>query len=293
VLRGKPLRVEDQRVVGAFAAQAVVVLERSRLAEAAAAAAPLAEANRTRTALLAAVGHDLRTPLASAKAAVTSLRGSDVTWSEHDRAELLATADESLDRLARLVDNVLDMSRLQVGALSVTNRPVALDEVLSRVLADLGPAGLRVQVQVPTELPEALADPGLLERVLANLLANAIRFAPTAEPPLVTGSALADRVELRVVDRGPGIPPSDHDRVFAPFQRLGDTDNTTGLGLGLALARGLTEAMDGTLTPEETPGGGLTMVVSLPAVPPRAAVEEPGRRERAAAATTDAGPVAP
>jgi two-component system sensor histidine kinase KdpD len=281
-LRGKPLRVEDQRVVGAFAAQAVVVLERTRLSEAAAAAAPLAEADKMRTALLAAVGHDLRTPLASAKAAVTSLRSRDVTWSDQDRTDLLATADESLDRLARLVDDLLDMSRLQAGALSVTNRPVAVDEVIPLALDDLGPAGRGVRVDVPDDLPEVLADPGLLERVLANLVANAVRFSPSDQPALVTGSALGDRVELRVIDRGPGIPAEERDRVFAPFQRLGDTDNTTGVGLGLALARGLTESMDGTLTPEETPGGGLTMVVSLRTAGEAPGQGEPGQREREA-----------
>jgi two-component system, OmpR family, sensor histidine kinase KdpD len=118
--------------------------------------------------------------------------------------------------------------------------------------------------------------------VIANLLGNAVRHAPPGRPPLVTGSALGEVVEIRVVDRGPGIPAAQRDRVFAPFQRLGDTDNTTGVGLGLALARGLTEAMHGTLQPEETPGGGLTMVISLPAATLRAAdVPVPGSRERA------------
>jgi two-component system sensor histidine kinase KdpD len=281
-LCGRPLRAEDQRVVGAFAAQAAVVLERSRLAEAAAAAGPLAAVDRMRTALLAAVGHDLRTPLASAKAAVTSLRSHDVEWTPADREELLLTADESLDRLARLVDNLLDMSRLNAGAMSVFSRPVALDEVVPRALDDLGSSGDGVAVDVPDDLPEVYADPGLLERVLANLVANAVRYAPPGVPPLVTGSRLGDRVELRVVDRGPGIPASALDRVFAPFQRLGDTDNTVGVGLGLALSRGLTEAMGGELTPEETPGGGLTMVVALPTAETRGDVgpAEPGRRER-------------
>ncbi|HEX6918629.1 MAG TPA: DUF4118 domain-containing protein [Actinomycetes bacterium] len=282
-IRGRPLRVEDQRIVGAFAAQAAGLLERTRLAEQAAAAAPLAEADKMRTALLAAVGHDLRTPLASAKAAVTSLRSTDVSWSEQDRSELLLTADESLDRLTHLVDDLLDMSRLNAGALSVFLRPVALDEVVPLALDDLGAAARHVVVDVPDDLPEVEADAGLLERVVANLVANAVRYSPEASPPLVTGSSLADRVELRVIDRGPGIPPAELDRVFAPFQRLGDTDNTTGVGLGLAVSRGLTEAMGGTLAPEETPGGGLTMVVSLgcarrlDAVP---ALWEPGRRER-------------
>jgi two-component system sensor histidine kinase KdpD len=282
-LRGRSLRAEDQRVVGAFAAQAAVILERHRLGEAAAAAGPIAEGDRMRVALLAAVGHDLRSPLASAKAAVTSLRSSDIEWSPNDHAELLLTADESLDRLVRLVDNLLDMSRLQAGALSVVRRPVALDEVVPLALDDLCLAGLHIVVDVPDDLPVVLADPGLLERVIANLVGNAVRYSPPGSAPLLTGSSLGERVELRVIDRGPGIPPPYLERVFAPFQRLGDTDNTTGVGLGLALSRGLSEAMGGTLTPEETPGGGLTMVVSLPTAPaglnpPTAA--QPGLRER-------------
>jgi two-component system sensor histidine kinase KdpD len=264
-LRGRHLRVEDQRIIGAFAAQAAGILERHRLTEAAAAAVPIAEGDRMRTALLAAVGHDLRTPLASAKAAVTSLRSTDVEWTEQDHDELLLTADESLDRLARLVDNLLDMSRLQAGALAVVNRPVALDEVVPLALDDLGVAGAGVVVDVPDDLPAVLADPGMLERVVSNLVGNAIRYSPPATPPVVAASAHGERVELRIIDRGPGIPPDELGRVFAPFQRLGDTDNTTGVGLGLALSRGLTEAMGGSLTPEETPAGGLTMVVSLPA----------------------------
>jgi two-component system sensor histidine kinase KdpD len=246
-----------------------------------------------RTALLAAVGHDLRTPLASAKAATTSLRSKDVAWSPEDREELVATADESLDRLAALVDNLLDMSRLQAGVLAVEQRPVALDEVVPRALDDLGLAAQGVRLDVRDDLPLVRADPGLLERVVANLVSNALRFSPTDHPPSVTGSALGRRVELRVIDRGPGIAPADLEQVFAPFQRLGDTDNTTGLGLGLALARGLTEAMDGTLTPEETPGGGLTMVVTLAGAEPtrHSGTGEPGRREReqAAALPNDTG----
>jgi two-component system sensor histidine kinase KdpD len=292
-LRGRVLHAEDQRLVGAFAAQAGVALERLRLSEAAAAAVPLAEANKMRTALLAAVGHDLRTPLAAVKAVVSSLRSDDVEWSEQDQDDLLESADESLDRLTALVDNLLDLSRLQAGALSVLTRPTALEEVVARSLDDLGPAGRQVVVDLPEHLPEVAADPGLLERVVVNLLANAVRYSPVGVPPLLTGSRLADRVELRVVDRGPGIPPDARDRVFAPFQRLGDTDNTTGVGLGLALARGLTEVMGGTLTADETPGGGLTMVVSLSAATdgdygsPEPGSPEPGSRERRPARSTE------
>ena len=266
-LRGRALPATDRRILGAFAAYAAAALEQQRLAAEAEAARPIAEADRMRTALLAAVSHDLRTPLASAKAAVSSLRSLDITLTAEDHDELLATADESLDRLTHLVDNLLDMSRLQAGAMSVFPRPADLEEIIARSLDDLGPQGRSVLVDFPEALPEVMVDPAILERVIVNLTANALRYSPAAAPPLLTASALGDRVEVRVVDRGPGIPESDRDRMFVPFQRLGDTDNTTGVGLGLALSRGLTEAMGGTLEPEETPGGGLTMAISVPVAP--------------------------
>jgi two-component system, OmpR family, sensor histidine kinase KdpD len=281
-LHGPAVSASDRMVLGAFAAYAGVALEQQRLSAEAEAARPIAEADRMRTALLAAVSHDLRTPLASAKAAVTSLRSPDIRWTDEDRDELLATADESLDRLTHLVDNLLDMSRLQAGALAVFPRPAGLEEIVARALDDLGPPGRQVVVDIPVSLPEVRVDPAILERVIVNLITNAIRYSPADQPPLLTASALGDRVELRVADRGPGIPEPERDRVFVPFQRLGDTDNTTGVGLGLALSRGLTEAMGGTLEPEETPGGGLTMVLSLPAAPMPAdpGPGAPGRRER-------------
>jgi two-component system sensor histidine kinase KdpD len=293
-LRGPAVSASDRRVLGAFATYAGVALDQQRLFAEAEAARPIAEADRMRTALLAAVSHDLRTPLASAKAAVTSLRSPDIRWADEDRDELLATADESLDRLAHLVDNLLDMSRLQAGALAVFPRPVGLEEIVARALDDLGPAGRAVVVDIADSLPEVRVDPAILERVIVNLTTNAIRYSPAGQPPLLTASALGDRVELRVADRGPGIPEPDRDRVFVPFQRLGDTDNTTGVGLGLALSRGLTEAMGGTLEPEETPGGGLTMVLSLPAapMPDHTGQGDPGRRERGHASSPPAAPAA-
>ena len=297
-LRGRTLPATDRRVLGAFAAYAAAALEQQRLAAEAEAARPIAEADKMRTALLAAVSHDLRSPLASAKAAVTSLRSRDIQWAAEDRDELLATADESLDRLTHLVDNLLDMSRLQAGALSVFPRPADLEEIVARSLDDLGPAAKTVIVDIPDDLPEVGIDPAILERVIANLAANAIRYSPLGKPPLLTASTLGDRVELRVVDRGPGIPEADRDRMFVPFQRLGDTDNTTGVGLGLALSRGLTEAMGGTLEPEETPGGGLTMSLSLPAAPgPALAVPGGPGRDRSGPAGPDEprgpGPIGP
>jgi len=144
-------------------------------------------------------------------------------------------------------------------------RPAGLADITARALDDLGEAGRLITVDISEELPEVLADPGLLERVIANLAGNALRYAPAGLPPRLTASALGGRVELSVIDRGPGIPARDRDAVFTAFQRLGDTDNTTGVGLGLALSRGLTEAMGGTLEPSDTPGGGLTMTLSLAA----------------------------
>ena len=287
VLQGRALAADERRLVGAFADHAAALVDRARLTEAAAEAKPLAEADKVRTALLRAVGHDLRSPLASAKAAVTSLRSSDVEWTKEELDELLATADESLDRLTRLVENLLDLSRLQAGVLAVFSRPMALDEVMPGVMSELGDDGGKVTVDIPHTLPLVDADPALLERVLANLLANALRYSPPSRPPLVTASALGDLVEIRVIDRGPGIPQEDRTRVFAPFQRLGDTDNTTGVGLGLALARGLAEAMHGTLLPEDTPGGGLTMVVSMPKAPSRPETPVPGSRERSEPGTEE------
>ncbi|MGW3030825.1 ATP-binding protein [Streptomyces sp. NPDC001178] len=260
VLRGRTLSSSERRVLAAFAAHVGSAVERARLAEAAAEVEPVKAADRLRTALLRAVGHDLRTPLAAGWAAVASLRSRDVEFSAEDRDELLATADESMAKLNRLVENLLDLSRLEAGALTLNLRPTSLEEVLPMALTDVS----AVDVADMEEIPEVLADPPLLERVIANLAGNADRHTPHGKKVLVTASALAGRVELRVVDRGPGLPVDGRERLFEPFQRLGDTDNTTGLGLGLALARGLTEAMNGTLTPEDTPGGGLTMVVSLP-----------------------------
>jgi two-component system sensor histidine kinase KdpD len=265
VVRGGLPRAEDQRLLTVFATQAAVALEQQRLAEAAEAAKPLAEADRMRTALLTAVSHDLRSPLSSATAAVESLANDHIAWTPEERAELTDTARESLQHLTRLVENLLDMSRLQAGALAVFPEPTRLDEVVPLALDALGPAldDVETAFDLPPSIPEVKADPALLERVIANIVANAVRYSPPDHPPRLSASAHRGHVELRVIDHGPGVPEADRERIFTPFQRLGDTDNTTGVGLGLALARGLMEAMGGHLVVEETPGGGLTMVIQL------------------------------
>ncbi|GAA3811927.1 sensor histidine kinase [Nocardioides panacisoli] len=247
-------------VVGVMVSWLVDLSERR--AAAASAAAEITAADQLRTAILAAVGHDLRSPLAAAKAVVSGLREEGVTLDEHDRRELLEAADEALDRLTGLVDNLLDLSRLQAGAMPVHLRPTALEDVVSRALDYLGVAPQSVVLAVPGELPEVVADPVLLERAVVNLVANAQRFSPDGRPPVVAAESVGGLVRLRVTDHGPGIPVDDRERVFKPFQRLGDTG--TGLGLGLALSRGLVEAMGGRIDPTDTEGGGLTMVLTLP-----------------------------
>ena len=255
-----PLFAEDRRLLSSLAQAAARAAEGQQLAQAAARAYELAEIDRLRSALLAAVGHDLRTPLAGVKAAVSSLRQDDIEWAPAERDELLATIEESADQLDDLVSNLLAMSRLQAGVLSVALTAVPLDEVVARAL--LAAHAVGVDVDVPDDLPQVRADAGLLERVVANLVANARRFA-VDEPVTIRARQHGDNVTLQVVDDGPGVAPEDHVRMFAPFQRLGDTSSGTGVGLGLAIARGFTESMGGTLAPSAAKGGGLVMTVTL------------------------------
>jgi two-component system sensor histidine kinase KdpD len=248
------------------AATVSVLVDREARARAeAAGAAELVEVNELRTAILAAVSHDLRTPLASIKASVSSLRQPDVLWTAQETGEFLATIEEEADRLNNLVGNLLDMSRIQTGSVAMERRPIGLDEVVPKALASLPDGGRGIEVDVPESLPRVAADAALLERAIANVAANARSWSPPGERVRILGSSSAGRVELRVVDRGPGIPAADRSRVFEPFQRLGDqpAGGGDGVGLGLAVARGFVEAMGGELVIEETPGGGLTMVLAF------------------------------
>jgi two-component system sensor histidine kinase KdpD len=264
-LSGRQLEAGDRRLLAAIVAQLDAALTQRDLAATASELGPLAEADRVRSALLAAVGHDLRRPLAAATAAVTTLRQSDLVLSDDDREALLETAEESLSGLAALVTDLLDASRIQAGVLGVSIAPTELDEVVSTALDELAMGPAEVELDVPPGLPPVLADGVLLQRVVVNLLGNALRFSPRGIRPVVAASAFAGTVQVRIIDHGPGIPADRREAVFAPFQRLGDTDNTTGIGLGLALSKGFVEGMGGTLEAEETPGGGLTMVIALPA----------------------------
>ncbi len=253
---------EHSRLLRTLAETVARSWQESRLADEASRARQLAETDRVRSALLAAVSHDLRTPLAGIKAAVSSLRQRDVDWTEAQTAELLESIEDSTDRLTDLISNLLALSRIQAGAVSVHVGPVAVDEVVGRALWNAGAES--IDLQVPEDLPMVLADPVLFERVLANLLSNAARFTP-AERLITVRAARADprHVRLDVVDHGPGVPDELWEDMFVPFQRLGDRETRSGVGIGLAIARGFSEAMDATLTPGRTPGGGLTMTVTL------------------------------
>ncbi|MFE5339254.1 ATP-binding protein [Isoptericola sp. NPDC056578] len=264
-LSGGDLAASERRLLHVIAVQLQAALERSDLAEVASEVDQLAESDRVRSALLSALSHDLRRPLSSAAAAVSGLRSARGALSEADRDELLETADESLTALATLITDLLDVSRLEAGVLAVSTAPVETADVVLPALDELGVGPGEVELDLDLTAPSVAADPVLLQRVLVNLLANALRHSPAGRRVRVSTSTFAGTVEIRVVDHGPGIPADRREDVFVPFQRLGDTDNTTGLGLGLALSKGFVEGMGGTLTPEDTPGGGLTMVVALPA----------------------------
>jgi two-component system sensor histidine kinase KdpD len=247
-----------------FAAQAAAALERDRLRTQAAQSEALAEGNRMRTALLAAVSHDLRTPLSSIKASISTLRQPAVQLPADDEGALLATIEESADRLNALIGNLLDMSRLSTGSLEPLLRPTSIDEVAPLAQRDAD-SPVSLEIQVPDDLPLVRTDPGLLERVLANLFANAVAHSPAGSPPVMSARQDGDAVLLDVVDHGCGVPDDLKERIFEPFERLNERNTGNGVGLGLAVAHGFLSAMGGTIAALDTPGGGLTMRVTLPA----------------------------
>jgi two-component system sensor histidine kinase KdpD len=257
------LTTDDRAVLRAFAAQIVQAVEREELEREAGSAEAMAETDRLRTALLGAVSHDLRTPLATIKASVTSLLETGVEWTPEQTSSFLRAILEETERLDRLVGRLLDASRVQVGAVHVFFRPVGLDEVVGAALGGLGAARERVIVDIPESLPEVQTDPALLERAVANLIENALIWSPSTKSVRVSAGEIARRIDLRITDRGPGIPLDSRDAVFQPFQRLGDSPRSEGVGLGLAVSQGLLEAMGNELIIEDTPGGGTTMVIGF------------------------------
>jgi two-component system sensor histidine kinase KdpD len=265
-LQGPSLPAADRQVLAASAALLSVAVRSRQLVQQVDRIAEQQAANELRRAVLDAVSHDLRTPLSSIKAAVSGLREPGSDLSAQVTSESLALIEEEADRLNALVGNLLDMSRIQAGAVTLACSPIGLDEIVPRALASLRRRDGPLIVDVPESLPRVHADPGLLERAVANVIDNALAWSPAATPVRVHASAVAGRVELRATDHGPGIPAERRQQLLEPFRRLGNRSRGAGVGLGLAVAKGFVEAMDGRLVLEDTPGGGLTVAVSLKAV---------------------------
>lgn len=280
-LTGKELTQDERRLLAAFGAHLLAMVQREQLSASQRENLRLAEGNTMRTSILRAVSHDLRTPLAGIKLASSSLRDRTITFGPEEQEELLATIESGSDRLDRLVSNLLDMSRITADSVSPLIRPVYWADVVGEALR--GTASERLRVLLPDNMPPIDADPGMLERVIANLVENALKYAPESDVVIAgsVGGAGSARIggvpasELTVVDHGSGIPADAVLAMFRPFQRADDSTPGTGIGLGLAVAKGFTEAMGGVLVAEPTPGGGLTMVVRLPlstGVPPETAL---------------------
>jgi two-component system sensor histidine kinase KdpD len=261
---GRMLNASDSRILEALASQLDLIWESEILAAKASEANEISESDRMRTALLNAVSHDLRGPLASALASVASLQNEGVSWSPNDRRELLQTASSSLERLKALIENLLDMSRLQAGSLAVHLQDVSIYDVIPTALKTIAVSPSAIELIEGAEVSDIRTDPGLLERVLANLIDNSISHGKCERKPQISISEHENEVQVRIIDYGIGIDPALIKSAFAPFKRLGDVDNARGVGLGLALSYGLAEAIGANLTLEETPGGGLTAIIAIP-----------------------------
>ncbi len=251
-------------LVTTFGSQILILLERQLLEENERELSDIRQADQMRVALLNAVSHDLRGPLASSKAAISSLLNNEVTWSPEDQKELLDSANHSLDQLNHLIENLLDMSRLEAGTIFLNWRNVGVEDAVSGAIKSLKSPTNMIEINIDPALPPIKGDPILLERVIGNLLENAIRFSPSEKRVTVSAAQVEYQIEIRIIDRGPGLSKKDSSKLFTPFQRFGDRDNSTGVGLGLAIVKGFTELMKGRVNTETTPQGGLTMVLGFP-----------------------------
>ena len=270
---GGPLSARSQRLVPIFVSQLSSALHQARAAEVVEESATLREADALKTALLQTVSHDLRTPLAGIKAAVSSLQDTEITWSLDDQRQFLSGIETNTDRLSTMVTNLLDFSRLQSGTLRPILRPTSLEEILPAVIGALGTDSSRIVSTVSMDLPDIVTDAPLLERVIANLVANALTWSPRDEPVTICASVHRKEVRVQIIDRGPGISAEDRARVCEPFERSsasrpnGETIQPGGgVGLGLAIAGGLSQAIGAVLSLRDTPGGGLTAELVLPMV---------------------------
>lgn len=258
-------KLEMRNLVTTFGAQILILLERQAFEENEKELSDIRQTDQMRVALLNAVSHDLRGPLASSKAAISSLLNRNVIWNQADQKELLESADLSLDQLDHLIENLLDMSRLESNSIFLNWGNVDVEDAISSGIKSLKTPKSAIVIEIDPDLPPIVGDPILLERVIGNLLENALRFNPAKNQVTIAASKLEARIEIRIIDHGPGISLKNKSRVFVPFQRLGDRDNTSGVGLGLAIVKGFTELMKGQIFLRETPTGGLTVILSFPA----------------------------
>ena len=260
---GSTLTANDHRVLSAFVGQISRALHERTLREIATEAEALSKADDLRTAILRAVSHDLRTPLASIKASVSSLRQTDIEWPDEQRNEFLQAIESDTDKLTTIVTNLLDLSRIEAGVLQPVVRPVSIEEVLPAALRSVNDSS-RISLVAESPLPDFVADPALLDRVLANVLGNALTWSPPDKDVTLQAFTRDRNMHLHIIDHGVGIPEKERAMVLQPFHRLGDSSHTAGVGLGLAIADRLIAAMHGRLELRDTPGGGLTVAIVLP-----------------------------
>jgi two-component system sensor histidine kinase KdpD len=258
------LGTEEREVIQTLANQMGLAVEGVRLGREAASARLEAETNRLRAALFSSVTHDLKTPLASITASVTSLQGEEASFTDEDRSELLETIRQEADRLDRLVGDLLDLSRIRAGALIPAKERASIEEVIEGVVARLHPvlAEHEVILRPRPDLPEAPMDVVQIDQVLTNLLENAAKYSPPGTPITISAARWRDMIEVRVIDRGSGIPVEERERVFELFA-TGDADGR-GTGMGLAIGQAIVESHGGRIRIEGTPGGGSTVVFQIP-----------------------------
>jgi two-component system sensor histidine kinase KdpD len=267
ILSGAFLDTQDRTMVTAFVTRLAAGLRAQKIQHEAAALRAIAEADALRTGLLRAVSHDLRTPLATIEANVSSLLQGDVSWSPDEQYAFLTSIEREIHRLTRLVTNLLDAGRLEAGVVSPRSIDVELDDLVASALETIDTQGRRLEINLPDSLPALRTDPDLYERVVANVVANACRFSPPDQPVRIRAGVSPGKVDLLVIDCGPGIHESERQGILAPFQRL--NDEGSGAGLGLTVASGFVNLLGGTLRFEDTPGGGLTVVIELCQEPPQ------------------------
>jgi two-component system, OmpR family, sensor histidine kinase KdpD len=263
-------RAEDQRTLTTFVDQAALALERARLSGEAAQTAALTQSDELKSALLAAVSHDLRTPLASIKASATSLLDNSVEWDRATRQDFLEAIDEETDRLTLMVSNLLDLSRIEGGALRPQKDWYDIDELIVDVRARLAPRTRThpLTVDVQPDLPLLRFDYVQIAQVLVNLIENAVKYTADGTPIAVAAHQVPGAIEISVHDDGPGIPREHQLRLFDKFYRAYAATAAPGAGIGLAISKGLVEAHGGTIWVESEPASGTTFRFTLPLPPP-------------------------